>query len=425
MIAGRKFQLRGIVILAAAIALTWLASSVTSSALTLSWAGNPANVDGIKIERADSADGPWSQIAIVDPNANNFVDMAVTCGAQYFYRVRAYNSGGDSPYSNVAGPASQVCCTYLLSSSRGHYGSEGANDSVSMTADNSCAWTATPSVPWITISGGSSGSGNGTITFSVAASTSSTTRTGRFTIGGQTFTVIQSGVNPSFVSITNDVDTVGGMPVILAGEPINFNAGTIDNSGNPVTYAWDFGDGATSTDSSPEHTFAECGPYAVTVTAGNGITTTNSTLNVVVPCVLSVTNFHASLKFSRPNQDKCTFKAIPQPSQCTNWLGTTITLDIGGAQFSLTLDAKGRGTSSNATCRFTFNKRTGVCELTAKLSRGTWRDAWAGYGLVNSDTPKSGISVTLPVTLMINDEAFMADKPLRYTAAANKTGLAK
>jgi len=198
----------------------------------------------------------------------------------------------------------------------------------------------------------------------------------------------------------------------------------VNNMGTPLTYAWDFGDGSTSTESAPEHAFTDCGPYTVTVSVSDGVTTTNGNLTVSVPCALSVTNFHASLRFTRPNQDKCTFTAVPQPSQCTNWLGTTVTLNVGGVQFSLTLDAKGRGISTNATCRFSYNKRTGVCGLRAKLNRGTWRDSWAVYGLANATVPKPGNEVTLPVTLMINDQAFMADKPLHYTARANKSGAA-
>jgi hypothetical protein len=63
--------------------------------------------------------------------------------------------------------------------------------------------------------------------------------------------------------------------------------------------------------------------------------------------------------------------------------------------------------------------------LTATLSHGSWQDAWAQYGLVNADTQRPGVPVTLPVTLAISNEVFMAEKPLHYTATANRTGTAK
>lgn len=425
MIAGGKYHLRSSATVVVAIVLAWLASAASVFALTLYWAGNSANADGIEIERATSAGGPWSQIATVGGSATNFSDNTITCGVGYYYRARAYNSAGASGYSNVAGPASNPCCNYSLMPTTASMVAEGGNDSIGVTVDNTCSWTATSNVGWITITSGGSGMGNGTVNYSVAANADSSTLTGTVTIADQTFTVIEAGMPTSLVTITNAVDTVGGVPVVLAGEAIGFNAGTPDNNATPLTYAWNFGDGGTSTDSAPAHAFVDCGPYTVTVAISDGVATTNADLKVAVPCALSVTNFRASLKFAKPNQDKCSFKAVPQPSQCTNWLGTVVTLNVGGAQVSLTMDAKGRGVTTNATCRFAYNKRTGVCGLTAKLSRGTWRDAWAEHGLVNSDTPKSGVSVTLPVTLMINNEAFMADKPLQYKAAANKSGTAK
>ena len=46
---------------------------------------------------------------------------------------------------------------------------------------------------WITITVGSTGTGNGTVSYSVSANTTGSTRTGTMTIGGQTFTVTQNG----------------------------------------------------------------------------------------------------------------------------------------------------------------------------------------------------------------------------------------
>jgi hypothetical protein len=422
--ADGRVYLRSSATLIAAIVLTWLVSSPGVSAVTLTWEPS-SDAEGIQIERSTPDTNNFVQIAAIDGSAISFTDGGITCGVPYFYRVQAYNSAGESPYSNVAGPTIQTCCSGTLSSTSATYGPDGATDAVDVVADSGCFWTAGSNVGWITITSGASGTGSGTVSYSVASNADTSTLTGAVTIANQTFTVIEAGTSTSLIAITNTVDSVGGMPVVLAGEAIGFNAGSVNDNGTPVTYAWNFGDGGTSTDSAPEHAFADCGPYTVTVAISDGVTTTNGDLKVTVPCLLSVTNFFASLRFARLNQDECSFRAVPQPSQCTNWLGTTITLNVGGAQVSLTLDAEGRGVSTNATCRFSYNKSTGECELTARLSRGTWRDEWAAYGLVNSDTPRRGSSVTLPVTLMINDEAFMADKPLRYTAVAKRFGTAR
>ena len=47
---------------------------------------------------------------------------------------------------------------------------------------------------WITVTAGATGSGNGTVNYSIAANAGTTSRTGTMTIGGQTFTVTQAGV---------------------------------------------------------------------------------------------------------------------------------------------------------------------------------------------------------------------------------------
>ncbi|MGH9602027.1 MAG: BACON domain-containing protein, partial [Terriglobales bacterium] len=72
----------------------------------------------------------------------------------------------------------------------------GGPGSVAVTAQGGCTWTATSNAGFITITSGSSGAGNGTVNFTVAANTSQNARTGTLTIGAQTFTVTQSGENP-------------------------------------------------------------------------------------------------------------------------------------------------------------------------------------------------------------------------------------
>ena len=64
--------------------------------------------------------------------------------------------------------------------------------SVSTTPASGCGWQAVSNVPWITITGGS-GTGNGTVSYTVAANPEASARTGTLTIAEQTFTVTQGG----------------------------------------------------------------------------------------------------------------------------------------------------------------------------------------------------------------------------------------
>jgi hypothetical protein len=69
--------------------------------ITLTWVDNSANESGFYIERAPSA-GSFSQIASVGANVTTYVNSGLSAGTTYQYRVRAYNSSGNSAYSNTA-----------------------------------------------------------------------------------------------------------------------------------------------------------------------------------------------------------------------------------------------------------------------------------------------------------------------------------
>jgi uncharacterized repeat protein (TIGR03803 family) len=89
--------------------------------------------------------------------------------------------------------ASAEGCTYTLNATSVTLAHQGASDSVSVTTSNGCAWTAISNDGFILITSGSSGIGNGTVYYSVAANTSSSSLTGTMTLAGQTVTVTQSG----------------------------------------------------------------------------------------------------------------------------------------------------------------------------------------------------------------------------------------
>lgn len=67
----------------------------------------------------------------------------------------------------------------------------GGAGSVTVTALAGCTWGATSNVTWMTITSGATGSGTGTVSYTVAAN-SGAARTGTLTIAGRTFTVSQA-----------------------------------------------------------------------------------------------------------------------------------------------------------------------------------------------------------------------------------------
>ncbi|HEX8286674.1 MAG TPA: BACON domain-containing carbohydrate-binding protein [Pyrinomonadaceae bacterium] len=100
-------------------------------------------------------------------------------------------------------------CSYSLSSNSANFNSSGGNGSVSVTGGSGCAWSAVSDVSWIAVTSGSSGNGNGTVTFSVDPTTSS--RTGTISIAGQTYTISQTGsCTFNFAPPTQNIGDSGG-----------------------------------------------------------------------------------------------------------------------------------------------------------------------------------------------------------------------
>lgn len=86
-------------------------------------------------------------------------------------------------------------CSYTLSPTSKEIPSSGGTGTVGVSTRSDCTWTATVSTAaasWITITGGQSGTGNGTVSYSVAANPLTSSRSGTISVGGRTSTINQS-----------------------------------------------------------------------------------------------------------------------------------------------------------------------------------------------------------------------------------------
>jgi len=71
----------------------------SAAQLSLRWADNSKDEEGFRIERKKGTQGQYEEIAIVAPNVTSYTDINAQAGTKYCYRVRAFNSGGNSTYS--------------------------------------------------------------------------------------------------------------------------------------------------------------------------------------------------------------------------------------------------------------------------------------------------------------------------------------
>ncbi|MGB7925497.1 MAG: M12 family metallo-peptidase [Pyrinomonadaceae bacterium] len=113
--------------------------------------------------------------------------------------------------------AATTSCSFTIApTGKASVAATGASDRVTITTTPDCAWTARSNVAWITITTATGGTGSGAISYTVAANTSTATRTGTMTIAGQTFTVTQVGTPTSAFTISGKI-TVGTTATGLAG----------------------------------------------------------------------------------------------------------------------------------------------------------------------------------------------------------------
>jgi hypothetical protein len=111
-------------------------------------------------------------------------------------------------------------CAFSLSSSSTPApldagGGTGGSVGITSTATD-CQWTAASNAPWVTVTGGAAGTGNGVTAFTAAPNPSSVARTGTITVAGLIYTVTQAGRSCGFAlaPTTATVGPAGGSGLV-------------------------------------------------------------------------------------------------------------------------------------------------------------------------------------------------------------------
>ncbi|MBK5295703.1 MAG: BACON domain-containing protein [Vicinamibacteria bacterium] len=100
--------------------------------------------------------------------------------------------GGQSHAVTQQGRAVAVC-TYAISPGSAQFGKDAGTGTFAVSAPGDCAWAATPSAPWVVVTSGNQGSGNGSVSYTVARNLDLADRTATITAADRVFTVRQSG----------------------------------------------------------------------------------------------------------------------------------------------------------------------------------------------------------------------------------------
>ena len=177
--------------------------------LSLTWTDTSTNEDGFKIERKTGTASAFGQLASVPAESTGYLDTTVTAGTMYCYRVRAYNSAGDSGYSNeaCATPVSATLYTVTVSKPGTGIGTVtsspagidcGAICDASIASGTSIALSAAAATGSIFAGwSGASCSGTGSCAFTVSANT---TVTANFAPNSYVLAVTKSGTGSGTVT---------------------------------------------------------------------------------------------------------------------------------------------------------------------------------------------------------------------------------
>ncbi|MDD4242813.1 MAG: fibronectin type III domain-containing protein, partial [Bacilli bacterium] len=77
------------------------AVAISSNQIQVTWADNSNNETGFRLERSTNGIN-WTEFAVTAANVTSYTDTGLAASTTYYYRVRAYNSNGNSNYSNTA-----------------------------------------------------------------------------------------------------------------------------------------------------------------------------------------------------------------------------------------------------------------------------------------------------------------------------------
>ena len=188
--------------------LTVLSSpaAITAAQLTLSWSDNSTNEAGFRIERRTGTTGTYAEIATLGVNTASYTDVNLANGTTYCYRVRAYNAGGVSGYSNEQCATTSVATSYALTVAKSGTGGGvvtatgincGADCSELYTSGSSVTLTATPSSGSSFAGWSGTGCTTGTVTVN-----GNMTCTATFNVNSFTLTVAKSGTGGGVVTAT-------------------------------------------------------------------------------------------------------------------------------------------------------------------------------------------------------------------------------
>jgi uncharacterized repeat protein (TIGR03803 family) len=414
---------------------------ITANGTNCTWTA-VSNSSFIDVTAGNSGSGNGVVSYDVAANTNTFSQAgSITVAGQTFIIIEAPLSCNVTPAATTAS-----------------FSAAGGSSNIVITANGTnCIWTAVSNNGFILITGGSIGSGNGVVSYSVAANTNTIGQSGSITVGGQTYTVTEAAVACVVAPTATSASfsrTGGSSNIVITANGTNCTWTAVSNDGFITITAGGSGSGngtVNYTVATNTSTVVQTGSITV---AGQTYTITEAALSCSVAPASTTANFGAEGGASNvvitANGTNCVWTAVSHSSFITITAGgsgsgdgtvsytvapNTIPFDesgsmaIAGQTFRVTQAA---GVSPD--CRFTLGPTTihlpfkGGTKTVKVKSRGTdceWSAAsndsfimitsatsGTGNGTVHytvpgntNATPLSGTMTIAGQTVTINQDA--------------------
>ncbi|MFG2055555.1 ThuA domain-containing protein [Micromonospora sp. NPDC048930] len=167
--------------------------------------------------------------------------------------------------------------------------------------------------------------------------------------GGGLFDVDEFTFHGKGVASSTRPEVTASADVTQAEIPatVRFTAAGADRDGDPLSYAWEFGDGATSTEQNPTHTYTEAGIHTakVTVRDPSGLaasaTVTVNTYRVAPPCADPSAEVNPDDEFTGEVVDRCRWTVLREDPAHYRLVGGSLQIDaLAGDMYGGATDAK-------------------------------------------------------------------------------------
>jgi hypothetical protein len=135
------------------------------------------------------SDAPWLGAAPPSGSgaASVTLNVATNIGAARTGRLTLEGADGAAALLNVsqaAAPVTPPTCTYSLTPATQAAPATGGTFEAQLNTQVGCSWQASTTVPWASVTSGTSGNTSGTIRYTIAPNTSPTSRDGRLVVSG-------------------------------------------------------------------------------------------------------------------------------------------------------------------------------------------------------------------------------------------------